>query len=231
MNEKFVYFAQRNPKLQGRFRPRWRRHAALAMTLPPVWDDILKRYAQYDPATNPPAELGVTGRYDGIGMVWLRGAEAYEGGQVTDAMTRMQQDEEETFSTLVHNTAFVCSETVLKPGEGLYKVFSSLKRGDATTAEAFDAALDAFAAALVGDPALGPKLARLSVCKRNRLSETGGRAQDGLIEASFHTLTDAAAFFGSDAYATVARKHGGQVNEIERCATREVMLDDFDIYD
>src|SRR5262249_40610255 len=53
MSNKTVSFARRNPALGERFRPRWRRHAALAMSLPPVWDMVV-RYAQCDPVGDPP---------------------------------------------------------------------------------------------------------------------------------------------------------------------------------
>ena len=232
MTEKFIYYANRNPELKGRFRSRWRRHAALASTLPPVWDHNVKLYAQYDPVIEPPAALGVTAKYDGVGMVWLLGGDAYETGMASEAMEIMQRDEAETFSALVHNTAFICSETVLKPGEGLYKVFSAVDRADSGTLEDFGAVLiNGFARDLIGHPALGPRLAAMAVCQRNALSDGGGRTHDALIEYAFHTLDDATAFFGSDAYAAVAAEYERKVSEVERVATRIGLLEDLQLYD
>ena len=79
MSVKSMYFAHRNPALRERFRPRWRRHAALAMSMPALWD-LIERYAQCDPVDDPPAALGVTARYDAIGISWFRSFEAYGKG-------------------------------------------------------------------------------------------------------------------------------------------------------
>jgi hypothetical protein len=58
-----------------------------------------------------------------------------------------------------------------------------------------------------------------------------GRQHDGLVERSFHSLGDAVAVLASAAYAAIAKAHGGAVVEIERWATRELLMDDVDLYD
>jgi hypothetical protein len=234
MGYKSVYFAQRNPALGERFRPRWRRHAALAMSMPAVWN-MLSRYAQCDPLSDPPAALGVTARYDGIGIGWFRSGEGYEDFQKTDAMEKMRQDELATFGMLVRNFAYHCLEDVLRDdGEGQIKVFSVINRGASAGSGDFAAVLSGgLAADLLAHPELGPKLARLAVCTPTDLgaSDSPGRKHDALLELSFHMLDDATAFFGSEAYAQVAAARGGAFVEVERCATRELLLDDIEIYD
>jgi hypothetical protein len=197
MTSKSVYFAQRNPTLGQRFRPRWRRHAALAMSLPPVWG-MVARYAQCDPVDDPPAALGITSRYDGVGVTWFRSTGA---------------------------------ETVLKDdGQGLFKVFSLLdRRGGGSRAEFARDLVEGFAAELIGRPVLDRGLARLSVCLPD--APQTGRQNDALIEYSFSTLDAATAFFGSDSYLSVTADLQDRAVEVERCATRELMLDDVALYD
>ena len=130
VHSKSVYFAQRNPALGERFRPRWRRHAALAMSLPEVWG-MVSRYSQCDPVRDPPAALGVTARYDGIGIAWFRSLDAFSAASSTEAMEVMRRDELQTFAAPVSDTSFRCTETVLKDeGPALFKVFSVLNRED-----------------------------------------------------------------------------------------------------
>ena len=229
MNTKSMYFAHRNPALGERFRPRWRRHAALAMSMPPLWD-LIDRYAQYDPVDDPPPALGVTARYDAIGMSWFGDFEAFVALQDTDTMRRMRQDELEIFGRLVREVGFRGSETVLKDeGRGLFKIFSIIDRGEAVSQDGFPDRLNGLAADLLAAPGLGERLTRLAVCLPIGGS-TSGRRNDGLLELSFDSLEDAAAFFGSDRYAEIAAAHRPAAIEVERCATREVLLDDRALY-
>lgn len=230
MNDKTVYFAQRNPSLGERFRPRWRRHGALAMSLPDVWNNIA-RYTQCDPVGDPPAELGVTAHYDGIGIAWYRSIDAYKDAAQTEAMQTLRRDELITFGAPVPDFSFRCAETVLKDEEpALYKIFSVMNRGDG--ADLHSVPVEGLAAELLGDSRLSAKLARLAVCVPNELSRTAqgtGRTNDALLELSFHTLDEAVAFFDSDTYASITAAH--RFVEVERCATRELLLDDRALYD
>ena len=154
VHSKSVYFAQRNPALGERFRPRWRRHAALAMSLPEVWG-IVSRYSQCDPVRDPPAALGVTARYDGIGIAWFRSLDAFGAASSTEAMEVMRRDELQTFAAPVSDTSFRCTETVLKDeGPALFKVFSVLNREDGAEVSDLDADLAAgLGAELLADAA------------------------------------------------------------------------------
>jgi hypothetical protein len=233
VSNKSIYFAQRNPSLGERFRPRWRRHAALAMSLPEVWDTVT-RYAQCDPVCDPPAELGVTARYDGIGIAWFHSIEAFRNAAQTEAMEAMRRDELETFAAPVSELSFRCTETVLKDEEpALYKIFSVMNRAvGAEGANPQASLVEGLAAELLADPRLGSRLARLAVSVPNELSlaaEGIGRHNDALLELSFRTLDNAMAFFDLDAYTSITAAH--QMTEVERCATRELLLDDRGLYD
>jgi hypothetical protein len=234
VSHKSVYFAQRNPGLGERFRPRWRRHAALAMSLPEVWDPVT-RYTQCDPLRDPPAALSVTARYDGIGIAWFSSIDSFRGAAKSEAMDAMRRDELETFQAPVSELSFRCTETVLKDeGPALFKIFSVMNRADeAPTLANFPGRLvEGLATELLTDAWLSARLARLAVSVPNELSlaaEGIGRLHDALLELSFHTLDEAVAFFDLDAYASMTAAH--QVVEIERCATRELLLDDRGFYD
>lgn len=231
MSTKSMYFAHRNPALAERFRPRWRRHAALAMSMPELWG-LIERYAQCDPVDDPPPALGVTSRYDAIGVSWFRNYEAFLALQDSDAIRRMRQDELEIFGRFTRDIGFRCSETVLKDeGRGLFKVFSFLGRGEGASTDGFaDRLTQGLAADLLDAPGLGDRLARLAVCLP--LGGSGsGRRNDALLELSFDSLEDAAAFFASDGYAAAAAAHRPAAIEAERCATRELVLDDRSLYD
>ena len=233
MSNKSVYFAQRNPALRERFRPRWRRHAALAMSLPEVWDTVT-RYAQCDPVCDPPAALGITASYDGIGIAWFRSIEAFRSAAQTEAMEAMRRDELETFAAPVSELSFRCAETVLKDeGPALFKIFSVLNRADgAALANLQGGLVEGIGAELLADLRLGSRLARLAVSVPNELSlaaEYVGRHNDALLELSFYTLDEAVAFFDLDLYTAIIATH--QVVEVERCATRELLLDDRELFD
>ena len=233
MYDKTVYFAQRNPSLGERFRPRWRRHGALAMSLPDIWN-MVTRYAHCDPVRDPPEGLGVTAHYDGIGIVWFRSIDAYRDAAQTEAMEAMRRDELLTFGAPVPEFSFRCTETVLKDdGPALFKIFSVMNRGDgAAMAELNSELVEGLGAELLANPRLSARLTRLAVCVPNELSfaaEGIGRPNDALLELSFHTLDGAVAFFDLDAYALITATH--HFVEVERCATRELLLDYRTLYD
>ena len=231
MSVKSMYFAHRNPALRERFRPRWRRHAALAMSMPALWD-LIERYAQCDPVDDPPAALGVTARYDAIGISWFRSFEAFMALQDGDTLRRMRRDELEIFGRPTREIGFRCAETVLKDeGRGLFKVFSFLGRGEAASEEGFGERLShGLAADLLGAAAIGGRLRRLAVCLP--LAGPGsGRRNDGLLELSFDSLEDAAAALACADYAAIAAAHRPAAVEVERCAARELLLDDRSLYD
>jgi hypothetical protein len=232
MSNKSVYFAQRNPTLSERFRPRWRRHAALAMSLPEVWS-MVSRYTQCDPLHDPPTELGITASYDGIGITWFSSIDSFRSASQTEAMEAMRLDEIETFEAPVSEISFRCSETILKDeGPALFKIFSVMTRANRGSAIPQVSGAENLATTLLTEIQLSTRLARLAVCVPNELSlaaEGIGRPHDALLELSFHRLDEAMAFFDHDAYSSIVVSH--QFVEVERCATTELLLDDRELYD
>lgn len=233
MSDKSIYFAQRNPALNERFRPRWRRHAALAMSLPDIWN-MVTRYTQCDPLRDPPAALGITSRYDGIGITWFSSIDSFREATRTEAMEVVRRDELETFQAPISELSFRCTETVWKDeGAAPFKIFSVMNRAPgAASPNLRGGPVDSLATDLLAHPHLGPKLARLAVCVPSELSlaaEGIGRLNDALLELSFHTLDEAVAFFEGDAYALITAAH--QAVEVERCGTRELLLDDRGLFD
>jgi hypothetical protein len=154
---------------------------------------------------------------------------------MTEAMAMMRRDELETFARPIRQVNFICTETVFKDDrQGHFMVFSSVERGAGAPASAFAGVLtDGFAAQLLAHPALGSKIARLAVCLRSELATAmgAGRQHDALVELSFHSLDDAVAVFASDAYAAIAKANDGAILEVERCVTRELLLDDVALFD
>jgi len=224
MAMKSVYFAQANPALGERFRPRWRRHAALAMSMPRLWN-LLARYCQYDPVANPPAAIGATARYDGIGMSWYADAQARSAMDDSEELIRMRADEMEVFGRFVREVAMPCEETVHSDsGHGGFKVFCILDRCPDATAEQFRAAMEHnLAITLLNDPGLDGLITRLATCVA---TGRAGRKNDGLLELSFDSLDDAAAVMASAGFARAMAGQAAHFSEVERCVTREVLLDD-----
>jgi hypothetical protein len=194
---------------------------------------MVSRYTQCDPLRDPPTELGITASYDGIGITWFSSIDSFRGASQTEAMEIMRRDEIETFDAPVSEISFRCSETVLKDeGLALLKIFSVMNRASRGSAIPQIAAAEALAAKLLAEIQLSAKLARLAVCVPNELSLAAkgiGRPHDALLELSFHTLDKAIAFFDDDAYSSIVASH--QFVEVERCATRELLLDDRERYD
>lgn len=228
MAMKSVYFAQANPELGERFRPRWRRHAALAMSMPRLWN-LLVRYCQYDPIADPPATIGATARYDGIGMSWYADVQARAAMDGSEELVRMRADEMEVFGRLVREVGMPCEETVhADSGHGAFKVFCILDRTPGATDHDFRTALESIASDLLRDAEVAERITRLATCVATGKS---GRTNDGLLEISFDCLDDAACVMGSATFASIMAQHGNAITEVERCVTRETLLEDRVLYD
>jgi hypothetical protein len=222
-SEVFIYFATRHPDLRTPFQSRWRQHAALSMSFPSIWDNV-RLYMHYDAVLDLPQCLGAPG-YDGVGMAWLKVGDVPSGDDGDEAMRVMRQDEAELFESFVSDTAYLGSETVIKEGDEVFKVFSSI---NADVGSASPAEIAAFGHAVAASE-LGSSLSRLAICTPNPRTPQGGRQHDGLIEFSFFTLDAAQIFFSSSVLAALGRAHP-RVKEVERFVTRVGMRNDPERY-
>ena len=225
VSEIFIYFATRHPELRTPFQSRWRQHAALSMSFPSIWDDV-RQYMHYDAVLDLPRSLRAPA-YDGVGMAWLKVGDGPSGDDGDEAMRVMRQDEAELFESFVSDTAYLGRETVVKEGDEVFKVFSSISAG-AVSAAASAAEIEAFGHAVAASE-LGPMLSRLAVCTPNLRTPRGGRQHDGLMEYSFFTLDATEAFFSSSVLADLLRAHP-RVKEAERFVTRVGMRCDPEHY-
>jgi hypothetical protein len=120
--KKNIYFAKKNPHLVEAWRPRWRRHAALAMTLP-LWKTVCK-YSQCDPIVSLSHLPASAHGYNGIGVVWMRGEPGFTDTGPADGVEILIQDEQEVFAGIVGDFSLITQETVLREDhESPVKIF------------------------------------------------------------------------------------------------------------
>lgn len=125
---KLIYFAERNPNLDGvQFLARWRQHARLGMSMP-RWKNI-HRYVHCDAVEMPDLKLPVTW-CDGVAIVCYRDEQS-RLNHVSDksAGPVLKQDELETFARPVRKVAILTDEYVIKSGNGeVWKLFIRVSR-------------------------------------------------------------------------------------------------------
>jgi hypothetical protein len=111
---KLMYLAKRKNTFSSSeaFRPRWRQHGALAMSLP-SWTSS-ERYLHADVQPSSPA--GRAHEFDGVGVVWIGQLFAADNGSQdgTDDASVILKDELQTFDGPVLPRAFIVDEKVLK---------------------------------------------------------------------------------------------------------------------
>ncbi|MGE4219448.1 MAG: EthD domain-containing protein [Alphaproteobacteria bacterium] len=134
---KRIYLAIRHPQWTAEtFPPRWRKHGALAMSLP-RWRNIL-RYSHCDrvPCDNP--AVGASDECDGVGLIWYR-SEALRRVHVGDATGNiMVEDEKLVFSRFINESDLFTVEHVLRDGPiAGVKVVRCLKRAPGLSRAAF----------------------------------------------------------------------------------------------
>lgn len=134
---KRIYLAIRHPQWTPEtFPPRWRKHGALAMSLP-RWRNIL-RYSHCDrvPCTHP--AVGASAECDGVGLIWYR-SEALRRVHVGDASgNTMVEDEKLVFARFIFESDLFTVEHVLRDGPiAGVKVVRCLKRAPGLSREAF----------------------------------------------------------------------------------------------
>ena len=136
---KLIYFAERRPEMdRDAFRPRWRAHARLGMSMP-RWANI-HRYVHCDAIAMPSRRLPLAA-CDGVAMVWYRD-EAHRLKHIADrsAGPVLKQDELETFARPVHDFAVLTDERILLPfGGETQKLFLKIRRNPRTGSRDFRA--------------------------------------------------------------------------------------------
>jgi hypothetical protein len=114
---KLMYLAKRKNTYASsdEFRPRWRQHGALAMSLP-SWS-LSKRYVHAD--VQPPSPAGRAHEFDGVGIAWL--SQLMAGKNASQDSTRdgaiLLKDELEAFDGPVLPRAFIVDEKVVKAND------------------------------------------------------------------------------------------------------------------
>jgi hypothetical protein len=115
---KLMYLAKRNPSFpsQESFRPRWRQHGALAMSLP-TWTTG-RRYVHADAL--PPSAETPPHDYDGVGIMWPDPNEGIFREPPTPESIEtgaiLLEDEMKAFAGPVMPLAVLTEEEVLKSG-------------------------------------------------------------------------------------------------------------------
>ncbi|MBN9561040.1 MAG: EthD domain-containing protein [Alphaproteobacteria bacterium] len=139
---KRAYLVRRNPRLTAEeFPRRWKQHSDLGQTFP----DVVARNQRvvYCLANKALGEqIGASGEYDGVGLLWLRSPEALEATNADPtAIPTMRADELKVFHQHVFNSAVLVEEHVLKLGaDGKVAVLSFVRRRPGLSREAFQPA-------------------------------------------------------------------------------------------
>ena len=131
---KLVYLAKRKGEFpsQEAFRPRWRQHGALAMSLP-TWDRE-RRYVHADAL--PPSTAAGAHDYDGVGVVWFDKPMSFTAPTPEKIATNaiLLADELKTFAGPVLPMAVMVEETMVKAGGRLTDVTAYLFFNDVNAA-------------------------------------------------------------------------------------------------
>ena len=115
---KLMYLAKRNPSYtsQEAFRPRWRQHGALAMSLP-TWTTG-RRYVHADALA--PSAAAPAHEYDGVGVMWPDPKEGiFREAPTPDTIETgriLLEDEMKAFAGPVMPLAVLTEEEILKTG-------------------------------------------------------------------------------------------------------------------
>jgi hypothetical protein len=194
---KVMYFG---PKPADRsheaFRARWRQHGALAMGLP-MWDHHI-HYEQFDVLTAgeegllpEQAAMAATETYGGVGMIWMRDADAMAAVLVDPDVSVMQTDEVETFGAELGESLVPTIEHVIyERGPGRITLIGRIVRQPDITRQQFS---EQWAA-------MGPQVAATSELTRHCVSYRQNHAlpdaagADGFVQMGFDSAQDLAAF-------------------------------------
>jgi hypothetical protein len=109
--KKNIYFAKGNEGLGSGWLRRWRRHGALAMSLP-LWKAINK-YSQCDSLPARPSFAADHG-YRGIGIVWFNRQAGLADLDDPRGAEILMADELEVFGEFVGNFSLITEETVIR---------------------------------------------------------------------------------------------------------------------
>lgn len=142
---KAIYLARRHPELtRAGFTARWRRHAALAMSLP-IWR-LTTGYLHADVDPDPPGAADHqhptrwSGEFDGVGTVVMGTAAQFAAFHAHPSYGQLRNDEYGTFSALVEQRALMTHEwpVLLRPGPAV-QVFGFLVAAPGVGQDEFNA--------------------------------------------------------------------------------------------
>jgi hypothetical protein len=118
MRPKRIYFVRRHPGIaRENFTARWREHGRLAMHFMAQqgWRNVV-RYVHCD-SVDAPEVPGLSGEWDGMGIVLFRDAEARrEHVAFAAARQALEADEDLAFAQRVNRSGLVALEQVLREG-------------------------------------------------------------------------------------------------------------------
>lgn len=201
---KALYLARRRPGLtRAAFTDRWRRHGALAMSLP-GWRHV-SGYTHGDVDPDPPRGLDPelpdrwSGEHDALGTVIMRSPEAFAAFHAHRDYPRLRNDEHSTFSGLIEEYAVLSTEwpVLERPGTAV-RVVGFLVPAPGLPREEFHARWAAHAGLVMRHPAL-PELLTRYVHNRAVAPESepppGSFAEfAGVVELGFASIADRDAY-------------------------------------
>lgn len=128
---KLIYLAKRKPDLTyAQFTARWRKHGALAMSLP-LWRHM-SGYVQAD-VLHPSPVPGTSEDFDGVGVLWAPSDDMWRNPQPEDIrnVETLLEDERHTFGHAIPEVSLIVDEEVRRDtGEGRTTAFLYFKISD-----------------------------------------------------------------------------------------------------
>jgi hypothetical protein len=128
---KLIYLAKRKPDFTyAQFTARWRKHGALAMSLP-LWR-YMSGYVQAD-VLHPSPVPGTSESFDGVGMLWAPNDDLWRNPQPEDlrSVETLVEDEHHTFGHAIPEVSLLVDEDIRRDaGEGRTTAFLYFKASD-----------------------------------------------------------------------------------------------------
>jgi EthD domain len=202
MEPKQIYITKRAPAYsEAQWGARWRRHGSFVRSLP-LWAQI-RHYEQCrvlsDEAAAPAQFDGLSGAYDGVGMVWFRNRDAVGAALGDPTVQSVFEDEKDVFNDPIADTSLFCREVVFRDtGATTVKLVGFLRRRRGLSREQFSEAWEHTHGRLfLSVPEIDAHVTKY--VQNHVLDEfTGplGDDFDGVVEIGFADLGDVSEIFG-----------------------------------
>jgi hypothetical protein len=172
---------------------RWRRHGALAMSLPGFWDPVV-RYIQSDRLADVSAFPSASSTYVGIGEIHYRDVAGRRASkQSPELETTLFPDASQLFRRQDSINIGVEEVFLFRGRYAPIKIYAFVARAPATSQRSFFADWEGLQERILAESSSGHLVRRLVIGRG--LEDDADR--DGTVEISFDTIAEAQEFYGN----------------------------------